>query len=450
MKFRFILLGLLSFLVLGATDVYGTANAQETSQFTDRVIIQMKDAKGNEVIDSVPWSDLPLYPNAKVLQPDYIRSVATATTDGLVTWATDRVGFDHMKNQFTIQPLDIVVAVVDTGIDYNHPFLADRIVPGYDFVDNDNDPMDEHFHGTHIAGILTEITTENVKIMPVRTLDKDGNGYDTDIAKGIRYAVDHGASVINMSFEGEGFSTYLSSAISYAVDNGVLVIVAAGNAGDDTSKYYPASEEKAIVVSATDRYDSIASFSNTGDSIDMAAPGVEILSSIPNNEYGEMDGTSMATPFVSGLAAMLVLDNPKRTRQEIEELLLTFVDDVGDVGWDPKFGYGIVDVTSFEKFSLIKEVYQSNDYKEIPTKSNVSLTKEWKVRFNGTIQEDSIVSVRIFNDIQEVPASYEVKAFERQLLVRATESYTPNVTYVLEIVLKGNKKYLMQFTTVSD
>lgn len=180
-----------------------------------------------------------------VLQPDYIRTIGMVqTADYTKSWGAMRVGTDWMKSQFTTNDKEVIVAVIDTGVDYTHSFLKDRMIAGYDFVNNDSDPMDEHVHGTHIAGIIAESTTDNVKIMPIRALNENGNGYDSNIAKGIHYAVDKGASIVNMSFQGKEYSEHLAEAIDYALSNNVLVVVASGNKSDDTANYYPASEKE--------------------------------------------------------------------------------------------------------------------------------------------------------------------------------------------------------------
>ncbi|KDR94956.1 Subtilase family protein [Peptoclostridium litorale DSM 5388] len=258
---------------------------------------------------------------------------------------------------------EVIVAVLDTGVWIDHPLLEGRTVPGYDFFDGDSDPSDTDGHGTHVAGIVASATEGlPVKIMPVRVMDSDG-GYDSVIGEGIRYAVDNGADIINMSLTGNGYSLYLEEAVEYAGANGVVVVVSAGNDSDDTSRHYPAGIEQCITVSAADKYDGFADFSNFGDEVDLAAPGVGIVSSTtldadndgPLDGYAVMSGTSMAAPFVSAAASILKIDDKRLLPYEIEYLLEQNTRDAGAAGYDPYFGEGIIDYgkwMSSKRFAL--------------------------------------------------------------------------------------------------
>jgi len=236
-----------------------------------------------------------------------------------------------------------VVAVIDTGVDYNHEVFtdADAIwentdeiasngidddgngyiddVRGWNFVSNTNNPMDDEDHGTHVAGIIlgitqdifaSTLTTAKIKIMPLKFLDANGSGATSDAIEAVYYAIENGASVINASWGGGGFSQALESAILEAYNNKVSFIAAAGNAStnNDSSPTYPANYAVANIISiaATNDYDSMASFSNYGkQSVDIASPGVQILSTLPNNSYAYSSGTSMATPIVAGIVALM-------------------------------------------------------------------------------------------------------------------------------------------------
>ncbi len=274
---------------------------------------------------------------------------------------------------------NVVIAVLDTGIDYHHSDLILNIwnnsgetnctnnvdndgngyrddCLGWDFVNNDNDPMDDNMHGTHVAGIIgalgnngTGITGVmwNVRLMPVKVLDANGAGDDIDLINGIEYAVDNGAHVINASWGGYGaFSWSLYEAISAANTAGVLFVAAAGNGelggdgiGDnnDLTPFYPASYSRylpnIISVAATDQDDIRVPFSNYGtNTVHVAAPGVYILSTIPQNLYSDMsdkeflDGTSMAAPHVSGLAGLLMSYYTNASPSQIRGMILRYVD----------------------------------------------------------------------------------------------------------------------------
>jgi len=261
----------------------------------------------------------------------------------------------------------VVVAVVDTGVDYTHPELAGRMWTdgsghyGYDFADGDSDPMDLYGHGTHVAGtIVAEMgngvggvgVAPGVKIMAVRVFDAEGNSRDSWIASGITWAADHGARVINLSIGYKDSNTNIpiigpipvvEKAISHAYEKGCIIVAAAGN----ESWYwvsYPASSEFAIAVSATDQSDSIASFSNYGSKVEVAAPGVYIYSTLPGNRYAYYDGTSMAAPHVCGAVALLLSKYPTLTNSEVRNALAQHSDDLGSPGRDEYYGYGRIDV----------------------------------------------------------------------------------------------------------
>ncbi len=248
----------------------------------------------------------------------------------------------------------IIVAVIDTGVDYNHSDLDANIwvnsgeianngidddgngfiddIRGWDFVGNDNNPMDEHYHGTHVAGIIAAenngsgITgvAPNATIMPVRVLGANGSGSWSNVAAGIRYAVDNGANVINLSLGG-GFSSEVQSAVQYAAQHNVVVVMAAGNSAESQPSS-PASlaNQWGIAVGAVDRNNHIASFSNQAGIPALnyvVAPGVNVLSTTPNNTYQSLNGTSMATPHVAGVVALMLSANHNLTPTEVETIL---------------------------------------------------------------------------------------------------------------------------------
>jgi len=253
---------------------------------------------------------------------------------------------------------DIVVAVIDTGFDYKHPDLVDNIwtnpgeTPG-DGIDNDGngyiddvhginaiagsgDPMDDNSHGTHTSGTIGAVGTNgigvagvcwNVKMMGLKFLGSDGSGYTSDAISCVEYANDKGANVMSNSWGGGAYSQALRDAIEAAKNTGILFIAAAGNAGTDNDAipFYPASYDNnnIIAVTATDHNDQLAGFSCYGlNSVDVAAPGVNILSTIPGGGYDSYSGTSMATPHVSGLAALLKSYDPTWTWDKIKSRIL--------------------------------------------------------------------------------------------------------------------------------
>lgn len=242
----------------------------------------------------------------------------------------------------------VLVAVVDTGVDSTHEDLQGRVVAGKDYVDQDGDPSDEQGHGTHVAGIIAASTGNGIgvagiapdaQVLAVRALDADGSGYVSDIATGVIDSADAGAKVINLSLGGGSADAVLSRAITYANSKGAIVTCASGNESA-RALGFPAMYNGCIAVGASTQDSAKASFSNRGANLDIAAPGTSILSSTPYGQYEAWDGTSMATPVVSGVAALLYAQG--RSRQNVIGAMLGTATDAGKGGWDPDFGWGIV------------------------------------------------------------------------------------------------------------
>ncbi|HRI45007.1 MAG TPA: S8 family peptidase [Fimbriimonadaceae bacterium] len=206
----------------------------------------------------------------------------------------------------------VIIAIIDTGVDYNHPDLTGKTVAGWDFVNGDNDPMDDQGHGTHCAGIAAANTNNavgmagvgyNCSIMPVKVLDAGGFGSWADIASGIDFASTNGAHVLNLSLGGGGGSAALELAVNNAWANNRLVVVAAGNS-NTTAPSYPAFYTNSLAVASTTSTDARSSFSNYGNWVDVAAPGSDIISTRFGG-YEYLNGTSMACPHVAGLGGLL-------------------------------------------------------------------------------------------------------------------------------------------------
>jgi subtilisin family serine protease len=222
----------------------------------------------------------------------------------------------------------IVVAVIDTGVDPKQADLRGALVPGYDFVNGDTDPSDDHGHGTAVAGVVAARSNNHeggagicsrCSVMPIKVLDSKGNGDDTMIAAGIVWATDHGAKVINLSLGGPGTSQELSNALAYATGKGVLVVAAAGNSGT-TTQFFPAADPRAISVAATTVTDRRYSWSNFGPWVRVAAPGCNVAPILAGG-YGNFCGTSSATPVVAGLVALELSAVPTATPQQVEQAI---------------------------------------------------------------------------------------------------------------------------------
>ena len=280
----------------------------------------------------------------------------------------------------------IVVAVVDTGIDYEHPDLACNVwtnsaetagngkdddgngyvddIRGWNFVNNTNDVTDDHGHGTHVAGTIAACGNNGIgvigiawqaRIMPVKALNKAGYGLDSDLANAIVYAANNGADIISNSWGAEGTSQTIADAIAYAYNLGALIVAAAGNDGGDARNFSPANLPQVITVAATAPSGDLATFSNSGPKIDVAAPGVDILSLRANGtsmgaavgtDYTRASGTSMAAPHVSGVAALVLSEHPTYTNEQVRADLRVSAADLGTSGFDLTYGYGRVNAAA--------------------------------------------------------------------------------------------------------
>lgn len=300
-------------------------------------------------------------------------------------WGLTKINCPAAWDRTTGSP-NVVVAVVDTGVDLDHPELAALLLPGTDMVDlglnptppngfhfegdftgRDNNPQDEVGHGTHVAGTVACASNNSVgvagvtwacRLLPVRVLarivkntdptDVRGVGSTADIAAGIRWAADNGARIINLSLGGTVDTQVERDAVAYAISQGVVVVAAMGNAfekGNPTS--FPAAYPDVVAVGAIDQSDLRAFFSQTGPHIDLSGPGVGVWSTVWDNGYAQMSGTSMAAPHVSGVAALILSCNPNLTAAQVADILRQTARPLRDNPSDPvpndNYGFGCVD-----------------------------------------------------------------------------------------------------------
>ncbi len=242
----------------------------------------------------------------------------------------------------------LIIAILDTGVDPDHPDLESKLVAGYNFYDGNTDTADVHGHGTAVAGAAAAVTDNDLgvagvawypRIMPVRIASPQGYAYIWTIAQALVWAVDNGARVMNISFSGIAGSVFIQDAAIYVRSQGGLVVAAAGNCGCFD---YTAENPYIVSVSATDPNDLIASFSSRGIYVDLAAPGVSILTTWNGGTYGSASGTSFSSPITAGVAALIMSVNPDLTPAEVEDILLATADDLGPLGYDTSYGYGRV------------------------------------------------------------------------------------------------------------
>ena len=268
-------------------------------------------------------------------------------------WALDQVSFEPSWS--VTRGGGITVAVIDSGVLASHQDLAGSVLPGIDYVTAGSDGrIDPNGHGTHVAGIIAAHVNNalgiaggapDVRILPIRVLDANGGGVASNVAKGIIWAADHGARVINLSLGG-GQAAGVQQAIRYANSKGAVVVAAAGNGGDSgNAPMYPAAYPEAIAVAAVDPYLGHPSFSNTGTYVDVSAPGVGIISTWGSSPsaYASATGTSMATPYVSAAAALIFAAHPSLSAARMTQILEGTARDLGPAGPDRAFGHGLID-----------------------------------------------------------------------------------------------------------
>lgn len=316
-------------------------------------------------------------------------------------WGLQRIGFDPDTNlrkrslwPATAHP--VIVAVIDTGVDRDHPdlfgatWINTKEIPangkdddnngyvddvhGWNFVDGNNDPSDLNGHGTVVSGIIAAGVDNGIgiagvnpwaRIMALRAMDWNGEGWSSNIADAIRYAADNGARVINISIGGNELRRREHLAVAYARDKGAIVVAASGNEGVNIDTFSPAGLLGVITVAATDLTDTRLGYSNWGAGVDIAAPGVDILSTRArltdllkferesykpgtayvgaDNRYYRVTGTSFAAPLVSGVASLILSVNPQLTGMQVTRMVMHSTRDINVPGWDQYTGYGILD-----------------------------------------------------------------------------------------------------------
>ena len=331
----------------------------EIISIIDEISVMVVQIEAINVSDAV--ASLTICPSVRYVEPNYLAQMTdTIPTDsnwnlqyGLINIRAPQ-GWDYSRGSS-----NMIIAIVDTGVDLGHPDLSTKIVAGRDFVNNDFTAQDDNGHGTHVAGIAAAASNNGTgvagvswgaRIMPVKVLNAGGGGTYGDVIAGITWATDNGAHVINLSVGGTAASLALQNAVDYAVNNGVIVVAAAGNDGANLLRY-PAAYSNTIAVGATDSFNNLAGFSNFGPEMDLVAPGVSIYSTNLGGAYGYRSGTSMAAPFVSGLAAIL-RGIPGSSAGTVRSIMESTALDLGPTGWDSFYGNGLIQMDSAIQLAL--------------------------------------------------------------------------------------------------
>ncbi|MFA9197195.1 MAG: S8 family peptidase [Aliarcobacter sp.] len=295
---------------------------------------------------SGPIYRLPPYKVEKLL-------LATAET---IDWGVKLLGVPSLWRETRGE--GIKVGVLDTGIALEHPDLKSAILEARDFTRSPSQAYDAQGHGTHVSGIIAARRNANgivgvapeSKIIMAKVLNDEGSGTSDDIVAGIRWAVETGADILSMSLGSPEPDEEIHQALLLAISKGVFVITAAGNEGPELDTVgYPAGFPEMVAVGSIDRQKQLSSFSSRGRQVDIVAPGDQITSCYPPRSYAVLSGTSMATPFVSGVVALMLAKHrklggktPIETQQDLIEHLCRSADDAGKAGFDPLYGCGII------------------------------------------------------------------------------------------------------------
>lgn len=403
-------------------------------------------------------------------EPNYIRRAFATPNDTYyqqgLQWGLAKIQAPSAWDETTGSDT-VIVAVVDSGVDYNHPDLAYNIWPstGYDFIANndastggnpteDTDPKDEMGHGTHVVGIIAAVTNNSAgvagvaggfypqrgcRIMAVRVLNANGDGTDFTVSKGIVYAANNGAKIINLSLGGVAFSHTLKAAVDYAAygvadstvnyaySKGCILVAASGNGGSDgvgdPQVAYPAAYDNVIAVGAVDSNDVRASFSNYGPELAIVAPGQQIYSTMPtytvteNSKgysltYSYMSGTSMATPMVAGVVALMISKKPLMTQSDVRTALINTTNKnmtyTYTNGWNNQVGYGRVNAANAVGWvapTISETVAKTGTSEPNPFKPSQHVTT--KIYLPSGMSTTSIIKLNIFNIAGERVRSIE-------------------------------------------
>lgn len=328
--------------------------------------------------------------SVSLVQPDQIYhadvqccAIPNADKDPAVGYIGADVFCEQLQSEHETLP-EITVAILDTGLYAEHSWFSGRVADGgITMLTNDSNDFDDSFgHGTHCAGIVAQSTPDNVQILPVKVLTNRGYGYDSSIYCGILYALEQGADVVSMSLGGSGESWIIDEGIAALTAADIPCIVAAGNEHENAMYHHPASNPDCVTIAAVKPNSDdaaqpdfqLADFSNYGACIDFCAPGYQIQSACNNesNETVKMSGTSMATPFVTAAYANLLSYDPTLSSARIYECLKANATDLGAEGFDPKFGWGLINLNDI----LLSNTDAPNGTDILPENSAPDTTKE--------------------------------------------------------------------------
>lgn len=380
-------------------------------------------------------------------------------------WSLENIMAEEAWEKVLSIKKSIVIAVIDTGIDVNHTDLKDRIAPGgYNFILNNTDVYDVNGHGTAVAGVIAAKTNNScgiagvagnldIKILPLKTAYYDGSSYLSDVIRAIDYAIEKKVDVINLSMGSSSLSNIENRAIQKAIEAGIVVVASAGNEGSNVYDF-PASYDNVISVGSIYSNNSVSSFSNYNDKIDVVAPGEEVISCSLNDLYTYNTGTSFSAPIVASIAGILKGIDPTLTPNEIEEIIRSTAIDQGSGGKNNYYGYGLANL-----YHAVEKVLNIPfDGINWPDQTNIPVDKVWTVKFNKPLDAISINNSNIYithANGNEIPIEITINEDKKFIIVTPDKPYDSGETYYLFItntICSQNSELLsksvrMQFST---
>lgn len=413
-----------------------TEESGKSAIILDEIIAEGGDIKYNftsigVIAASVPEDvidELALDPNVAYIEPDamvYAQGHTSSLPEYKNAWGVDHIEADKVHANGNTGD-GVRICILDTGMDYNHPDLAANYIGGKDFTNFDNDPMDDHGHGTHVAGIAAAVlngagvvgVAPDAQLLIGKVLNKRGAGPVSDVIAGTEWCVDNGAQIISMSFadpltNDHDASIAWRAAVDAAYSDGVLLVAAAGNVGNcagiGNNVLYPAKYASVIAVAATERDDSRLctpfGSSSTGPQVELSAPGDSVLSTALEGRYVFRSGTSMATPHVAGAAALVLRSDETIwashgftngdgvwTNGEVRTVLDMTAQDLGFAGRDKKYGFGLVrpDLVSAQTAATIQTILFSSFSANVIAKEGCDIAdNRLKVKGEFTLNKKS-------------------------------------------------------------
>jgi subtilisin family serine protease len=326
-------------------------------EFTDSSVIRYFDpdlgvtvASPREGTDPAEWAARwSTHEEVRYFQPNRRVTIDARPNDELLRFQTYLGTIQAEKAWDTVnENRAITIALVDTGVDLDHPDLRNNLVQGYNLIDEKKPPEDDHGHGTSVAGVIAAVGNNRIgisgllwsaRIMPIKALEADGSGSEDRLGRGIKYAVDHGAKIVVLSLGLYKYSNYLQEIVDYAERKGVLLVAASGNDGQAVK--YPAAYPTVLAVGGVDTQKNIEPNSNRGPELDVVAPW-RVYTTALGGGYNYNEGTSMAAPQAAAVAAMLLAQHPDWTPAQLRSHIRHTAEDLGQPGWDPETGYGLL------------------------------------------------------------------------------------------------------------